>query len=220
MDIPLGILNLIWQCISSLSVIVTIFCFVYPEGAYPIISVVFKKIKERRLKKSKLNITLIYDYNCDVVSLNNYKKDIDSLFKHYGLISEQKGHLIKGNLKRRNFPIYSKFRIPLDGESELHFTQSVNVPFEKFDDCIYSLFDNVRELLKLSYISDLNDGANIRIKTSFFNKNKIVELLGPKIIGNFSIITKNEETILVYNGALIGESIDSLKEIIIALADF
>ena len=50
MDMFFGILNLFLQIISSLSVIVTLFCFVYPEGAYPIISFVFNKIKERRLK--------------------------------------------------------------------------------------------------------------------------------------------------------------------------
>ncbi|WP_302433209.1 hypothetical protein [Methanobrevibacter smithii] len=32
MDMFFGILNLFWQIISSLSVIVTLFCFVYPEG--------------------------------------------------------------------------------------------------------------------------------------------------------------------------------------------
>lgn len=64
MDMFFGILKLIWQIISSLSVIVTLVCFIYPEGAYPIISFAFKKIKERKLKKSVLNITVIYDYEC------------------------------------------------------------------------------------------------------------------------------------------------------------
>ena len=41
MDMFFGILNLFWQIISSLSVIVTLFCFVYPEGGY----VCFKKMQ-------------------------------------------------------------------------------------------------------------------------------------------------------------------------------
>ncbi len=220
MDMFFGILTLSWQIISSLGVIVTLICFIYPEGAYPIISFAFKKIKERKLKKSMLNITLIYDYDCNILNeVPNYKDDIDILFKHYGLISDMKGNLIKGNLKRRNFPIYSKFRIPLDNETNLHFTQNVDVSFEKFDDCMLSLFDNVRELSKLNYISNFDNEVNIRVKTSFFNKNKLVNLLGNRIIGNFSIITEEGEVVLIYNGELIAESIDFIKEIILALAD-
>ncbi len=216
----LGILNLIWQIISTLSVIVTLFCFIYPNGAYPIISFAFKMIKERRLKKSILHITLIYDYDCKMSNaVHNYKEDIDMLFKHYGLISDMKGNIIKGNLKRRNFPIYSKFRIPLEDETNLHFTQNVEVPFERFGDCMLSLFDNIREFSKLDYISNFDNEVNIRVKTSFFNKNKLVSLLGDKILGNFSIITKDGEVILIYNGELNAESIDFIKEIILALAD-
>lgn len=216
----LGILNLTWQIISSLSVVVTLFCFIYPEGAYPIISFAFKKIKDRKLKKSKLNITMIYDYECDVLKEDyNYKEDIDTLFKEYGLISDMNGNIIKGNLKRRNFPIYSKFRIPLEDESNFHFTQNIEVSFEKFNECMSSLFDNIRELSKLTYISNLNNLVNIRVKTSFFNKNKLVNLLGDKILGNFSIITEDNEVILIYNGELNSESIDFIKEVILALAD-
>ena len=141
------------------------------------------------------------------------------LFKHYGLISDMNGNIIKGNLKRRNFPIYSKFRIPLDDETNLHFTQNVDVSFEKFTDCMLSLFDNIREFSKLDYISNFDNDVNIRVKTSFFNKNKLVSLLGDKIFGNFSIITKDGEVILIYNGELNAESIDFIKEIILALAD-
>lgn len=220
MEMFFGILNLIWQIFSTASVLVTLFCFIYPEGAYPIISFAFKKIKERKLKKSLLNITLIYDYDCNIVNeVPNYKEDIDMLFKQYGLISDMKDHIIKGNLKRRNFHIYSKFRIPLDNETNLHFTQNVEVPFDKFNDCMLSLFDNVRELSKLNYISNIDNEVNIRVKTSFFNKNTLVNLLGDKIIGNFSIITKEGEVELIYNGELIAESIDFIKEIILALAD-
>lgn len=214
------ILNLIWQIISSLSVIVTIFCFIYPKGAYPIISFAFNLIKERKLKKSMLHITLIYDYDCKISNeMHNYKEDIDILFKHYGLISDMNGNIIKGNMKRRNFPIYSKFRIPLDDETNLHFTQNVDVSFERFGDCMLSLFDNVRELSKLNYILNIDNDVNIRVKTSFFNKNKLVNLLGDKILGNFSIITEEGEVILIYNGELNAESIDFIKEIILALAD-
>ena len=220
MDMFFGILKLIWQIISSLSVIVTLFCFIYPEGAYPIISFAFKKIKERKLKKSVLNITVIYDYDCNIHNqVPNYKEDIDKLFKHYGLISDMNNNIIKGNLKRRNFPIYAKFRIPLHDETNLHFTQNVEVSFEKFDDCMLSLFDNVRELSKLNYISNFDNEVNIRIKTSFFNKNKLVNLLGDEILGNFSILTKDGEVIVIYNGELIAESIDFVKEVILALED-
>lgn len=219
MDMFFGILNLFWQIISSLSVIVTLFCFVYPEGAYPIISFVFNKIKERRLKKTMLNITLIFDYDCNILNdTPNFKEDIDELFKHYGLISDMEGNIIKGNLKRRNFPIYSKFRIPLDAETNLHFTQAVDISFEKFNDCMLSLFDNIRELSKLNYISNIDGKVNIRVKTSF-NKNKLVNLLGDNILGNFSIITENGEVTLIYNGELVTESIDFTKEIILALED-
>ena len=147
------------------------------------------------------------------------EEDLDVLFEHYGLISDMKENIIKGNLKRRNFPIYSKFRIPLDNETNLHFTQNVEVPFDRFNDCMLSLFDNVRELSKLNYISNLDNKGNIRVKTSFFNKNRLVNLLGDNIMGDFSIITKEGEVILIYNGELTAESIDFIKEIILALAD-
>ena len=72
---------------------------------------------------------------------------------------------------------------------------------------------------KLNYISNFDNEVNIRVKTSFFNKNKLVNLLGNRIIGNFSIITEEGEVVLIYNGELIAESIDFIKEIILALAD-
>lgn len=81
-----------------------------------------------------------------------------------------------------------------------------------------SLFDNIRELSKLNYISNIDGKVNIRVKTSF-NKNKLVNLLGDNILGNFSIITENGEVTLIYNGELVVESIDFIKEIILALED-
>lgn len=216
----LEILNVIWWIFSSLSVMVTLVCFIYPDGAYPIISFAFKKIKERRLKKTKLNITVIYDYTCEWSNkIPDYKDDMDNLFNEFGLISEQKNNIIKGNLKRRDYSIYSKFRMPLNDEANLHFTQNTEVSYERFDDCMLSLFDNVRKLFNLDYISDCEDEINIRIKTSLFNKNKLVNLLGPKIHGNFSIETENNNVILIYNGQLIMESLDFIKETILALAD-
>ena len=50
MDMFFGILNLFWQIISSLSVIVTLFCFAYPEGAYPILSLFLIRLKKEDLK--------------------------------------------------------------------------------------------------------------------------------------------------------------------------
>lgn len=100
----------------------------------------------------------------------------------------------------------------------MHFTQAVDISFEKFNDCMLSLFDNIRELSKLNYISNIDGKVNIRVKTSF-NKNKLVNLLGDNILGNFSIITENGEVTLIYNGELVVESIDFIKEIILALED-
>ena len=74
MDMFFGILNLFWQIISSLSVIVTLFCFVYPEGAYPIISFVFNKIKERRLKVCLLQKDAIKIWLKPETKIKNKKK--------------------------------------------------------------------------------------------------------------------------------------------------
>ena len=65
-----AILIVLWNIISSLSVIITLLCFIYPAGAYPIISFAFKKIKERKLNQTKMDITLIYDFKCLDVDLN------------------------------------------------------------------------------------------------------------------------------------------------------
>lgn len=215
-----AILTVLWNIISSLSVIITLLCFIYPAGAYPIISFAFKKIKERKLNQTKLNITLIYDFKCLDVDLNTpFKEEIDDLFNNYGLISEQKGNLIKGNFKRRNFYIRSKFRLPLLEENNLHFTQHTEVPFKQLTNCMLSLFDNIRELSKLNYVQYPNEKVNIRIKTSFLNKNKLIKLLGPNIQSNVSIRTESGEVVIIFNEELTGESIDFVKNIIISLAE-
>lgn len=216
----LDILKIIWDVISTLSVIITIICFLYPEGAYPVIAFAFKKIKEKRLKKSRLNIIVIYEYeSIDRKSIEQYKDDIDSLFKKYSLISNITDNLVRGNFFRRNYSISSKFRIPVDDEEGLHFTQKVIIDFKKLDDCLSSLFDNIREIHKLSYIAHSDDDVNIRISTSFFSKNKLIKMMGPNIKGSFSIKKENDNIVMVYNGKLIKETIDDVKEILIALAD-
>lgn len=216
----LDILQMIWNIISSLSVFITLICFLYPNGAYPIISFAFKKIKERKLEKSRLNIIVIYEYeSVDKKSIKQYKEDIDSLFGRYSLISNIDDNLIKGNFHRRTYPISSKFRIPTDDERGLHFTQKVIIDFKKLDDCLSSLFDNIREINKLSYITHRDNDVNIRISTPFFSENKLVKLMGPTIKGSFSIKKEKDNIIMVYNGRLIKETIDDVKEIIIALAD-
>lgn len=215
-----SILIILWNIISSSSVIITIFCFIYPEGAYPIISFAFKKIKERKLNQTKLSITLIYDFKCSDIDLNTpFKEDIDDLFNQYGLISEQKENIVKGNFKRRNFYIRSKFRLPLIDEKNLHFTQNVEVPFKQLTNCLLSLFDNIREVSKLNYVRYPNEKVNIRVKTSFINKNKLIDLLGPNIQSNVSIRKESGEVVIIFNEELTGESIDFVKNIIISLAE-
>ena len=185
------------------------------------ISFFFKKIRERKLKNSELEIILIYDYNIfEIKDIYEYKKDLDKLFSDFNLISVVEDNLIKGNFKRRKYSIYSKFRMPSDMENNLHYTQTVTVDYVDFKDCLSTLFDNIRLINNLNYVSDDLKEFNIRIGTDFFNDNKLIKLMGSSITGDFTIKKEEKETILIYNGGLIQESIHHLNKIIIALADF
>lgn len=213
------IIKILWRIISGASVILTILTFFIPNNI--ITKYIIKKIKKIQLKKSNLSIQVQQKYNpSEYYEIKEYKKHILNLFSEYGLIADIQDNLIKGNLKRRNFHIKNKFRIPSEEESFFIYTQSVDVKFNKFSDCLNTLFDNVRLLENLNNLTLDCKGMNIRITSPFFKNNVLIELLGDNILGDFTIQKTDNGIFLSYNGELNQETLDKLKDIIISINVF